>query len=87
MDSKDRKILLGTIKSWDSIRGFGFAKRADGQGDIFVHISDVLECSRKGLAVSTKIAFSIGRDVKTGRRTAANVHVTGEVMMQRERSA
>ena len=73
MSSDDQKLFQGVIKSWDQPRGFGFAKRTDGQGDIFVHLSNLSD--RGDLAVGTEIAFGIDRDPKTGRRMAADVRI------------
>jgi cold shock CspA family protein len=74
MKSNNQQILQGIIKSWDQERGFGFAKRADGQGDVFVHVNNLP--NRGELAIGTEIEFDIDRDPKTGRRMAANVRIT-----------
>ena len=36
----------GQVKFFDSDRGFGFIRRADGRGDVFVHRADLGESCR-----------------------------------------
>jgi len=37
------KMEKGTVKFLNESKGFGFIKRSNGDGDIFVHVSECLE--------------------------------------------
>ena len=62
----------GTVKWFNSTKGFGFIEPESGSKDIFVHISAVEGSGLQGLADGQKISFDIeaGRD---GRESAANL--------------
>ena len=62
----------GTVKWFNTTKGFGFIEPEDGGKDIFVHISAVERSGLTGLADNQKISFEMeeGRD---GREMAANL--------------
>jgi cold shock CspA family protein len=62
------------VKNWDSDRGFGFAKRDDCDGDIFIHTS-ALTGSRKSLNQGERIEFDEGVNPRNNRPCAVNVRV------------
>lgn len=64
----------GTVKWFNSTKGFGFIQPEDGGKDIFVHISAVERSGLSSLDDNQKISFEIeaGRD---GRSSAVNLEL------------
>ncbi len=62
----------GTVKWFNTTKGFGFIAPDDGGNDIFVHISAVEQSGMTGLADNQKVTFDLveGRD---GRKMAGNL--------------
>ncbi len=62
----------GTVKWFNSTKGFGFIEPEGGSKDVFVHISAVERSGLTGLADGQKLTFDIeaGRD---GRESATNL--------------
>ena len=62
----------GTVKWFNSTKGFGFIAPDGGSNDEFVHISAVERSGLTGLADNQKVTFDIepGRD---GRESAVNL--------------
>ena len=64
----------GTVKWFNSTKGFGFIAPDNGGKDVFVHISAVERAGLTGLADNQKVTFDIesGRD---GRERASNLQL------------
>ena len=62
----------GTVKWFNTTKGFGFIAPEGGAKDVFVHISAVERAGLTGLAVNQQVTFDIeaGRD---GRESATNI--------------
>ena len=62
----------GTVKWFNTTKGFGFIEPEDGGNDVFVHISAVERSGLTGLADNQKVSFEMeeGRD---GREMASNL--------------
>jgi CspA family cold shock protein len=54
----------GTVKFFNSEKGYGFIKPDDGGRDIFVHITAVEKAGMKTLAEGQKISFEVEPDKK-----------------------
>lgn len=62
----------GTVKWFNTTKGYGFIAPDNGGADIFVHISAVEQSGLTGLADDQKVSFDLieGRD---GRQMAGNI--------------
>ncbi|GAB5436616.1 cold-shock protein [Falsiruegeria mediterranea] len=62
----------GTVKWFNTTKGFGFIAPEDGGKDVFVHISAVERAGLTGLADDQKVTFDI-EDGRDGRSSATNI--------------
>ncbi|MBC2670844.1 cold-shock protein [Novosphingobium piscinae] len=62
----------GTVKFFNSMKGFGFITRDDGQPDAFVHISAVERSGMQGLNEGDRLEFDIEVD-RRGKYSAVNL--------------
>ena len=63
----------GTVKWFNSIKGFGFIQPDDGGKDVFVHISAVERAGMSNLSEGQKLSYEIVHDRKTGKSAADNL--------------
>lgn len=63
---------VGTVKWFNTTKGYGFIEPEDGGKDVFVHISAVEQSGMTGLADNQKVSFELieGRD---GRQMAGDL--------------
>jgi CspA family cold shock protein len=63
----------GTVKWFNSQKGFGFIQPENGGKDVFVHISAVERAGMTTLNEGQKVSFEIVADRKTGKSAAENL--------------
>jgi cold shock protein len=57
----------GTVKFYNSQKGFGFIQPDDGGKDVFVHASALERAGIRGLNEGQKVSFDTQEDRKTGK--------------------
>ena len=65
-------MTTGTVKFFNSTKGFGFIRPEDGSKDVFVHISAVQLAGLSGLGENQKVSFDLERG-PDGRVSATNL--------------
>jgi CspA family cold shock protein len=75
-DTTDRRgdvqMPSGTVKWYNTAKGFGFIAPDEGGADVFVHVSAIEQSGITGLADDEKVTYELidGRD---GRQMAGNI--------------
>lgn len=66
--------ITGTVKFFNSTKGFGFITPDDGSKDAFVHVTALERAGISGLAEGQKVTYDLesGRD---GKMSAVNLRL------------
>jgi CspA family cold shock protein len=63
----------GTVKWFNSTKGFGFIQPDTGGPDVFVHVSAVERAGLRGLNEGQKLSFEVVADRRSGKSSADNL--------------
>jgi cold shock protein len=66
-------MATGTVKFFNSQKGFGFIVQDNGDPDVFVHISAVERAGMSNLNEGQKVTFDVQTDSRSGKPAAANL--------------
>ncbi|MEL7570363.1 MAG: cold-shock protein [Eubacteriaceae bacterium] len=67
----------GTVKWFNSEKGYGFISNDNGSEDVFVHFSSIVSDGYKSLTEGQKVTFDTETDPKNSKKLrAVNVSVT-----------
>ncbi len=69
---EDRRMPSGTVKWFNTVKGFGFIQPDDGSKDVFVHVSAVDAAGLSGLREGQKLEYELVPDNR-GRGAAGNL--------------
>ena len=63
-------MATGTVKWFNTQKGFGFIEPSDRGKDVFVHISAVQRAGMAGLEEGQKLSYELTQDRRTGKSSA-----------------
>jgi CspA family cold shock protein len=66
-------VTIGTVKFFNTTKGFGFIAPDDGAADVFVHISAVERAGMRTIVEGQKLSFEVVRDNRSGKSAAENL--------------
>jgi CspA family cold shock protein len=65
----------GTVKWYNTEKGYGFIVPEDGGGDIFVHVSAVEKAGLKKLDENQKVGFDRETNPRNSKTSAVNINL------------
>src|SRR5262245_4131099 len=74
-------MSIGTIKLWNSDRGFGFISNDDGSGDTFVQVTVLERAGYGAVAIGQRVEFERGKNPKNNRDCAISVELLPPVIL------
>lgn len=66
-------MSLGTVKWFNSTKGYGFITPEDGGADVFVHISALEQAGLRDLKEGQEVSYDLEQDPKKGKVSAGNL--------------
>lgn len=63
----------GTVKWYNSTKGYGFIQPDNGGKDVFVHASALETAGMRGLIEGQKLCFDEAADQRSGKISATNL--------------
>ncbi|MEE2567151.1 cold-shock protein [Hyphobacterium marinum] len=66
-------MAVGTVKFFNTTKGFGFIQPEDGSTDVFVHATAVERAGMPTLEEGQKVSFDVVADKRTGKSAADNL--------------
>ena len=69
--TKEKTMTIGTVKFFNTSKGFGFIAPDDGGKDVFVHATAVESAGMRSLNEGQKVSFDIQPDARGSK--AANI--------------
>ena len=66
-------MMIGTVKFYNDMKGFGFIQPEDGSKDVFVHATALERAGLRGLAEGQKVSFDTAQDSRSGKVAVNNI--------------
>jgi CspA family cold shock protein len=73
IDTKEADMATGSVKWFNTQKGFGFIQPSDGGKDVFVHISALERAGLSNLVEGQKVSYELVTDQKRGKTSAENL--------------
>jgi CspA family cold shock protein len=69
-------MASGTVKWFNTAKGFGFVQPDDGGSDVFIHISALNQAGLDSLDEGDKVEYELEQDRRSGKLAATQIVVT-----------
>ena len=66
-------MATGTVKFFNTTKGYGFIQPDDGGKDAFVHISALERAGLRSLNEGDKVNYELVTDKRSGKQSADNI--------------
>ncbi len=66
-------MQIGTVKFYNSQKGFGFIAPDDGGNDVFVHASALERAGMQDLNEGQKVSFDTEKDSRSGKLAVGTI--------------
>ena len=66
-------MAIGTVKWFNTSKGYGFIQPEDGGKDVFVHISAVERSDLRALNEGQRLSYELEKDRRSGKDSAVNL--------------
>ncbi len=66
-------MKTGTVKFYNSQKGFGFIEPEDGAKDVFVHATALESAGISGLSEGQKVSFDVETDRRSGKLAVSSI--------------
>ena len=71
-------MTVGTVKFFNTTKGYGFIQPDDGSKDAFVHISALERSGISSLSEGQKVEYELQTDSRSGKQAAENLSIVSE---------
>ncbi len=66
-------MTTGTVKFYNTQKGFGFIQPSDGGKDVFVHATALERAGMRDLVEGQKVSFDTAEDRRSGKIAVNNI--------------
>jgi len=66
-------MIVGTVKFYNDMKGFGFIQPDNGDKDVFVHATALERAGMRNLVEGQKVSFDTAEDRRSGKIAVNNI--------------
>jgi cold shock protein len=66
-------MIMGTVKFYNDMKGFGFIQPDNGDKDVFVHATALERAGMRNLVEGQKVSFDTAEDRHSGKIAVNNI--------------